>query len=302
VRTVEPAQAGEFPEHSFEHPGALHIHVLGGRDNVHCGSGRAASLEPMKRIDSLAIRSSTMNAFIHMHRPRSLLLRWPIAIALAASALHAGGAEARETCDEASCGGGTGCEANEPGDPSCPDAPSSRSDCESGALLHCASPECASDADCASHMACVESPRQECEGEYPSCEPGESDDECIARVLAWQAAFCTIVTPLSCTPRWNLPCQSDASCGDKFLCDAASCVLSATGCSEDADCPVTWFCATINVGPCIAVPGGTDDECQYSEPPIHECVEPTFGVREDVGEDGAAPPEPLCRGTSTSRP
>lgn len=215
-----------------------------------------------------------------------------LAVSLVGAVLHAGRADAQEACGDTSCGRGTVCATYVQECPRCLDGESSCGDCEPETLFYCAPAECESAADCASHMECVERPRQECEGEYPSCVEGESDEECIARVFEWQAESCQTITPQLCTPRWELPCQADADCGEKLRCDSGACTLVDEFCSADADCPVTWFCATINVGQCRPVPGGEIDECVYNQPPVRRCTEPSFGVREEsAGGDDAATPE-----------
>jgi hypothetical protein len=224
----------------------------------------------------------TLVSRIHFHR-RSALAAALVGIPLVGMVLHASPAGAQEACGDTSCGLGTACATYVQGCPRCLDGESSCGVCEPETLFYCTSAECESAADCASHMACVERPRQRCEGEPPGCVEGESDDECIARVFAWRAENCQTVTPLLCTPHWELPCQVDADCGAKLRCESGACTLVDEFCSEDADCPVTWSCATINVGQCRPVPGGEDDECVYDQPPVQRCIEPSFGVRQEGG-------------------
>jgi hypothetical protein len=218
-----------------------------------------------------------------IHFRRRSALAAALAVPLAGVLLLASRAGAQEACGDTSCGLGTACATYVQECPPCLEGESSCGVCEPETLFYCTPAECESAADCASHMACVERRRQQCEGEAPSCVEGESDDECIARVFAWRAENCQTVTPLLCTPRWELPCQADADCGAKLRCDSGACTLIEEFCSEDADCPVTWSCATINVGQCQPVPGGEDDECVYNQPPVQRCIEASFAVRHEGG-------------------
>jgi MYXO-CTERM domain-containing protein len=225
----------------------------------------------------------TLVSRIHFHR-RSALAAALVGIPLVGMVLHASPAGAQEACGDTSCGLGTACATDVQGCPPCLEGESSCGVCEPETSFYCTPAECESAADCASHMACVERPQQQCEGQAPSCVEGESDAECIARVFEWQAENCQTVTPLLCTPRWQLPCQADADCGAKLRCDGGACTLIDEFCSEDADCPVTWVCAALNVGQCQPVPGGDDDgECVYNQPPVQRCIEPSFAVREESG-------------------
>jgi hypothetical protein len=216
-------------------------------------------------------------------RFRSALAAALVAVPLTGMVLHASRAGAQEACGDTSCGLGTACATYVQGCPPCLEGGSSCGVCEPETLFYCTPAECESAADCASHMACVERPRQECEGEAPSCVEGESDDECIARVFAWQAENCQTVAPLLCTPRWELSCQADADCGAKLRCDSSACTLIDEFCSDDADCPVTWSCTAINTGQCQPLPGGEDAECVYNQPPVQRCIAPSFAVREESG-------------------
>jgi hypothetical protein len=212
-----------------------------------------------------------------------------VALPLVGVLLHPSPAAAQEACGDTQCGLGMACATHVQECPPCLEGESSCGGCEPEASFYCEAAACESAADCASHMECVERPRLECVGEYPSCVEGESDEQCIARVFAWQAESCQTIAPLLCTPRWQLPCEADSDCGDEFRCDSGACSLIDELCSEDADCPVTWFCATINVGQCVPVPGGESDECIYNQPPVHRCIEPSFAVRqESAGVDDVA--------------
>jgi hypothetical protein len=243
------------------------------------------------------------------HSRRRSTLAAALAVPLVGMVLHSSRASAQEACGDTQCGVGTACATYVQECPPCLDGESSCGVCEPETLFYCTPAECESGADCASHMACVERPRQECEGEYPSCVEGESDEQCIARVFEWQAENCQTLTPLLCTPRWELPCQADADCGDALRCDSGACTLIDEFCSADADCPVTWFCATINVGQCRPVPGGDIDECVYNQPPVHRCIAPSFGVREEsaggddiaTAERGDTGPVPSPADDSSSR-
>lgn len=210
------------------------------------------------------------------------------ALAVLGVVLQAASASAQEVCGDAQCNLDTACATYVKECVPCFEGESSCEVCEPETLFYCAEAECESAADCAGHTSCVESPRLECMGERPSCADGETDDECVARGLEWEGANCETIAPLLCIPRWRLPCQADADCGDGFRCDGGDCTLIDESCSEDTDCPVTWTCEPVNVGPCRPVPGGDIDECVYEQPPVHVCVEGLFAVRESAASDAGA--------------
>ncbi len=107
---------------------------------------------------------------------------------------------------------------------------------------------CTTDADCMPYEVCENRLIQECPDGRPSCMPGESDEDCAARAMAWAAENCVQSEVPECWPRWWLPCETAADCSEGFGCDAGECVYVEAPCASDSDCPPFWTCVSSQVG------------------------------------------------------
>lgn len=94
--------------------------------------------------------------------------------------------------------------------------------CEAEEFRACVPGPCASDADCGAGLVCV-SYEVPCPGvAEPDCPP---DMECGGGER--EADDCEPTTASVCAPRWVLPCEAAADCGDGFACEP----VEICGCS-----------------------------------------------------------------------
>jgi MYXO-CTERM domain-containing protein len=112
---------------------------------------------------------------------------------------------------------------------------------------------CASDTDCLQYERCALRDDVECpDGSTLACLDGESDDECVSRVEAWQSDNCAQTQDTLCTVRWLLPCETSEDCGAGFTCTAADRQCQALddsmACVSDSDCPDFWMCVIFGTG------------------------------------------------------
>jgi MYXO-CTERM domain-containing protein len=220
------------------------------------------------------------------YETRSVLHTCPVLAALICALLDAAPAAAQQACGSVTCGKGTRCETSSV-DCVCPPGGESCDECDVEPVSFCTAAPCETNADCASYMVCAASSRRVCpDVAAPSCEPGESDDDCSARAEAWQAEQCDSVEQLFCMPRWERPCSSDADCGAGFRCeDSGACTLLVESCADTGDCPDAWTCQSVNSGPCVPPAGGSEDECIQTEQELR-CIPPggSVGVEEDAAD------------------
>lgn len=114
------------------------------------------------------------------------------------------------------CGAGEKCEAPPP--------------CEVMTQWDCIPLSCDSDADCADFMICHAETYSECSGGAavaPACPPNQT---CPTPAPAPAPMTCTQKTTKQCTPRYALPCNAAADCGNGFSCEAPEqCSCSGSG-------------------------------------------------------------------------
>jgi MYXO-CTERM domain-containing protein len=95
----------------------------------------------------------------------------------------------------------------------------------------CEPADCTSDADCGDGMVCHESSYEECDGggaDSIACAEGQ---ECeIQKDPSAEKPTCTTTTTKTCTPKYALPCEDAADCGEGFTCEQ----YESCGCSGSA--------------------------------------------------------------------
>lgn len=161
-------------------------------------------------------------------------LSMPVAAALLTWLAVPRAAHALERCEvDADCGKGLECQivgATDCAAPACPpDAPCEPVECEPSIAKACMPAECTVDADCASGMVCHEWSRAgACETANCACSSAAPDCSCPDPV-------CEPPTIQKlCTPRYVLPCEAAADCGDGFTCEEQQ----SCGCSgSDGSAP-----------------------------------------------------------------
>jgi MYXO-CTERM domain-containing protein len=137
---------------------------------------------------------------------------------LAVLALTLGGnAFAQEPCGDTTCPKGWEC-ATEPAP--CPDMPCAGSDCpvcEGTTVEVCRAKPCLDDADCDESMRCITERRSVCTGgeEKPCAFADGGEPECPEA----EPVDCTLEEVSACVPRYYLPCDSAAACGEGFACE-----------------------------------------------------------------------------------
>jgi Cys-rich repeat protein len=264
------------------------LHIFSRSGAIKCALRRWSSRELRYSLMSVIelIRSElVMNHHFKISQPAALLRLFPILVTFAAAFLDAAPAAAQQACGELTCDKGTlcvtsqvdcGCEGQ-----SCPP------DCDFDPMPFCTPASCETADDCASYMVCAASERRVCPDRAPSCEPGESDDDCAARAAEWQAEECDIIEQSICTPRWERQCTSDADCGAGFRCEApGACALSVEACAGDGDCPEAWTCQSVSSGSCLPTEG--EEECHSAQE--LRCVPPlgsTVTGQDDVARSGS---------------
>lgn len=108
-------------------------------------------------------------------------------------------------------------------------------ECKAEVRRECTPSSCDSDADCAEDMVCFEQSVEQCSGATATaaadCPPNET---CTTpeRAPEPQEPVCTKETISQCTPRYVLPCEQDADCGDGFTCQTYE-ECSCSGSSGD---------------------------------------------------------------------
>lgn len=144
-------------------------------------------------------------------------------LALLGFAPQASAAAIGDTCsDDADCGKGLICEVVGGTACACPDNGMECPPCETTELRACIPGPCTQDSDCADGLVCV-TYDVPCATTEPACPP---DQQCDAPA----PMPCEATTASVCAPKWILPCEADADCGDGFACEAGevcSCGSSA---------------------------------------------------------------------------
>ncbi len=172
-------------------------------------------------------------------------------------------------------------------DPSCPR-------CDGAPVPQCVAAPCQSDADCGGGTVCAEhTVLVECPIVAPTPGMAGGSSERKAAADAPERTGCTPTEVLQCTPRWQLPCETDGDCGAGFRCEEQqscsvppaaptdpdareraadvevtcepsgvfACVVVETPCVSDADCAAQFVCAESPSRSCSSgAYGGTDCE------------------------------------------
>lgn len=143
---------------------------------------------------------------------------------------------------------------------------------------------CASNAECGGGTVCYSRVIKTCIGAPMQCDPGGTDTTNVEPTKGQppDLSTCTDSTVATCAYPWTLPCTIEADCGDGFrcspkdqgICSASTgalllsidtetatdtttcttttsfpgwCILAATSCASDVDCPSLWTCMTLAV-------------------------------------------------------
>src|SRR5450432_2802179 len=79
---------------------------------------------------------------------------------------------------------------------------------------YCAEAPCTTDADCGATMVCLRESHQECTpGTASACAANTKCDQPVST-----PPTCVTKSSASCAYKWQLPCSTDAECGDGFTC------------------------------------------------------------------------------------
>jgi hypothetical protein len=185
--------------------------------------------------------------------------------------------------------------------------------CDDTPVPYCAPAACESDDDCGDSMRCAEHTVRDCGGgtamPTPEIAPASNAaDE--PRTLLPAPPECESSTLRQCTPRWQLPCTSDADCGEGFRCEEAeacstppydpssgvppesevtcqpsgnfSCVVVETACATEADCPADFLCIDNPNGSCSSSSDGRT-ECEPADP-ARVCAPPAIATPTTGGD------------------
>lgn len=143
--------------------------------------------------------------------------------------------------------------------------------CEVVTSHACVPGACATDADCADFMVCHASTISTCAA--PVAQPAidcPPNQVCTSPTPALDAGSCSETTSKTCVPRYELPCQKDADCGDGFSCVAGQeCSCSASAGKAAAPVPAVDGGSADAFAPPVEpkpVDGGTSScECHPTE-------------------------------------
>ena len=141
------------------------------------------------------------------------------------------------TCHEYQAGACTQ-PACEPGK-MCPPPPP----CEVVIEHECIPASCETNADCADFMVCYESTVTECSGgaAEPAVDCPPNEPCTMTKATTPVMPVCTEHKTKQCTPRYELPCQTETDCGAGFSCEATEqCMCSGsagTAAAEPASAP-----------------------------------------------------------------
>lgn len=150
---------------------------------------------------------------------------------------------------------------------------------------------CTADTDCRPYETCMPGGTLDCPADgTPSCMPGESDEDCVARRNAWKAENCTETEGAHCKLHWLEPCDDAADCGEGFACDAEQCTAIETACTGDPDCPQYWVCIS-------AASGSSDMDGGGGAPVdmVQVCIPPETGTGSTTNQAGSPTKGPTTR-------
>ena len=142
-----------------------------------------------------------------------------------ATFLMAPGTGRAQTCtSDANCGKGLSCQVDAIAVPpvaicSAGDAGCQPVDTTATVTMSCQAASCTTDADCGANMVCHGQPQTTCTGDTPvteKCDPTTGCDPNAVPVAV--PPVCTTTTVSKCAYKYELPCNTDAECGDGFTC------------------------------------------------------------------------------------
>lgn len=194
------------------------------------------------------------------------LFRKHLGLALSTSAAllaFAGSALAQEECGDTTCEAGFECVTGQSACPAIACAEGEECEiasCETEEYSYCERAACSSDADCGEYMVCGTFTNGCATVDVAECPP---DTECEPV----KPEPCEETQFSQCTPKWELPCEVAADCGEGFDCKPIeSCSCSGSAGSEGGGSAGA---------PAPAVDGGTADGTEpAADPATSELVAP----------------------------
>ncbi len=125
----------------------------------------------------------------------------------------------------------------------------------------CQPKACASDADCGTGtgMICYEHKSTACSGSGGTAPGCAANTKCDAGPVITSVETCTTTTTKLCAFKWQLPCNADIDCGERFVCQpnvSGGCASSSRG---------------VAVGAGGAASGGTSSSPPAADPQPPEC-------------------------------
>lgn len=183
----------------------------------------------------------------------------------------------RPACDAGACAADAG-------------APAMRPACETKEYRSCVPGECKADSDCASGMVCHERRIGTCQSApTPACAPGFKCPDFVP-------PMCTETVEHVCIPRYVLPCQQAADCGDGFTCEAHErCGCAGSTGSAGAAAPVPSTPASGPTPTPSADAGIADFRAPDPQPPAAQPLPPPDCKCEPTPEKYCKVIERACR-------
>ncbi|HTQ07979.1 MAG TPA: hypothetical protein VMI54_29200 [Polyangiaceae bacterium] len=150
-----------------------------------------------------------------------------------------------------------------------------------GTVQTCEPLPCTSDSDCADGMVCYTQTEEVCPT-APACAKGQDCPQATDTT-------CTTSTMSGCVPKYLLPCNVDADCGDGFTCEEEQ----ECGCAGSASSSSSGAGSAGTPAPAPAADGGAGDPTPASNPD-----EPAdAGAPMDAGT--TPPPDCSCQPNGT---
>lgn len=170
---------------------------------------------------------------------RTALLSGIVAVALAIPAA----ASAQLCASNADCVKGTSCQVTSSGgtvSSTGPACPKGELDCAAASVptptttppptvMQCQPLPCRADSDCATGMVCHTESATTCSGGGSAVSSPCPPNTICPPLPAPEPTTCTTTTTSLCTFKWQLPCNTDAECGDAFTCEIGCEGIAAGG-------------------------------------------------------------------------